>query len=126
MKIMIVDDSKIIRGKILQIVRASTVDDLNVVGVAKNGVEAINLCRKTQPDIATMDLTMPELDGVETISELVKINPNILILVVSALSDKATAIEALKRGANGFICKPFTDDELKLALNELIDAGCYV
>ena len=125
MKIMIVDDSKIIRGKILQIVRSSGIDDMNVIGVAKNGREAVELCRKTQPDVATMDLTMPELDGVETISELININPDIRILVVSALSDKATAIEALKRGANGFICKPFKDEELKLALYELLEVGSY-
>ncbi len=125
MKIMIVDDSKIIRGKILQIVRSSGLEDMNVIGVAKNGREAVDLCRKTMPDVATMDLTMPELDGVETISELININPDIRILVVSALSDKATAIEALKRGANGFICKPFTDEELKLALYELLEAGSY-
>lgn len=125
MKIMIVDDSKIIRGKILQIVRRSDVEDLSVTGIAKNGLEAIELCKKTMPDLVTMDLTMPELDGVETISELVKINPEILILVVSALSDKATAIEALKRGAHGFICKPFTDTEINQALEELIDAGCH-
>lgn len=123
MKIMIVDDSKIIRGKITQIVRKSTVDELNITGVARNGIEAIDLCKKTMPDLATMDLTMPELDGVNTISELVDINPNILILVVSALADKTTAIEALKRGAHGFLCKPFTDTELDDALNELIYAG---
>ena len=123
MKIMIVDDSKIIRGKITQIVRKSSVDELSITGVARNGIEAIDLCKKTMPDLATMDLTMPELDGVNTISELVDINPNILILVVSALADKATAIEALKRGAHGFLCKPFTDNELDDALNELIFAG---
>ncbi len=121
MKIMIVDDSKIIRGKILNIIRQSVIADITVTGVAKNGLEAVDLCKKTMPDITTMDLTMPELDGVETISELVKINPEILILVVSALSDKATAIEALKRGAHGFICKPFTDLELNEALTELLE-----
>ncbi len=123
MKIMIVDDSKIIRGKISQIIKGSVVENLSITGIAKNGLEAVSICKQTMPDLATMDLTMPELDGVETISRLVKINPNILILVVSALSDKATAIEALKRGAHGFLCKPFTDAELNDALHELISAG---
>lgn len=123
MKIMIVDDSKIIRGKITQIIQKSPERTLSIVGTANNGLEAVNLCKKSMPDLATMDLTMPELDGVETISELVRINPNILILVVSALADKITAIEALKRGAHGFLCKPFSDDELTSALNELITAG---
>lgn len=123
MKIMIVDDSKIIRGKITQIIKNSPAMELSMTGVARNGIEAVELCKKTRPDIATMDLTMPELDGVETISRLVEINPQMLILVVSALADKATAIEALKRGAHGFLCKPFTDAELTEALNELIHAG---
>ena len=123
MKIMVVDDSKIIRGKISQIIKQSRDENLSLVGFAKNGLEAIALCKQTMPDLATMDLTMPELDGVETITRLVKINPRLLILVVSALSDKATAIEALKRGAHGFISKPFSDAELTEALNELILAG---
>ncbi len=123
MKIMVVDDSKIIRGKITQIIRDSARMELRLTGIAKNGLEAIDLCKKTMPDLATMDLTMPELDGVETISKLVEINPNILILVVSALADKATAIEALKRGAHGFLCKPFSDIELNEAIKELVAAG---
>jgi two-component system chemotaxis response regulator CheY len=123
MKIMIVDDSKVVRGKISQIIKQAGNTDLSISGIAKNGLEAINLCKQTMPDLATMDLTMPEVDGVEAISNLVNINPDILILVVSALSDKATAIEALKRGAHGFLCKPFSDAELTEALNELITAG---
>ena len=124
MKIMIVDDSRIIRGKIFQIIKQSSFSKLSITGIAKSGLEAITLCKQTMPDLVTMDLTMPELDGVETISSLVQINPKILILVVSAISDKATAIEALKRGAHGFLSKPFSDAELTEALEELINAGC--
>ncbi len=124
MKIMIVDDSKIIRSKITQIIRSETID-LHIIGLAKNGLEAVKLCKQTMPDLATMDLTMPELDGVQTISKLMQINPDMLILVVSALSDKATAIEALKRGAHGFLGKPFSDIELTEALEELIYAGSH-
>lgn len=121
-KIMIVDDSKIIRGKISRIVRESPIE-LSIIGIAKNGIEAIEICKKTMPDLVTMDLTMPELDGVSAVSQLVRINPDILILVVSALADKTTAIEALRRGAHGFLCKPFTDVELNNAINELICIG---
>lgn len=123
MKIMVVDDSKIIRGKITQIIRNFDGEEFRITGIAKNGLEAIDLCKKTMPDLVTMDLTMPQLDGVPTISELVKINPGILILVVSALADKATALEALKRGAHGFICKPFTEEQLQDALHEMISEG---
>jgi two-component system, chemotaxis family, chemotaxis protein CheY len=118
LKLLIVDDSNIIRRRIA---RSPAVDRLAVVGAAANGIEAIELCRTTDPDIVTMDLTMPEMDGVECVARLVAMKPTLLILVVSALSDKATAVEAIRRGANGFLCKPFTDRQLDDALAELLE-----
>ncbi|MDP8984974.1 MAG: response regulator [Pseudomonadota bacterium] len=117
LKMMIVDDSNIIRRRIE---RSQQIDRLEVVGSAANGVEAVELFRQTNPHVVTMDLTMPEMDGVECVQELVKINPKVLILVISALADKATAVEAIERGANGFLCKPFTDRQLNGALEELL------
>ena len=63
---------------------------------------------------------MPQMDGIECVEKLVEIKPDVLILVVSALSDKATAIEALQKGANGFLNKPFSGRQLNEALAELI------
>jgi len=63
---------------------------------------------------------MPLMDGVECVEKLVAIDPKVLILVVSALADKATAVEAIEKGANGFLCKPFTDRQLNDALEELL------
>jgi two-component system chemotaxis response regulator CheY len=117
LKMMIVDDSNIIRRRIE---RSQQIDRLEVVGSAANGVEAVQLFRQTNPHVVTMDLTMPEMDGVECVEQLVKINPKVLILVISALADKATAVEAIERGANGFLCKPFTDRQLNGALEELL------
>ena len=117
MNLMIVDDSMIIRNKIK---RALANHKLNIVGIAKNGVEAVELMHTTKPQIATMDLTMPQMDGIECIEKILDINPNLVILVVSALSDKATAIEAMKRGAHGFLCKPFTETDLTNAIAKLI------
>ena len=116
-KLMIVDDSNIIRRRIE---RSQQIDRLEVVGAAANGRDAVELFRRTQPDVVTMDLTMPEMDGVECVEKLVAINPKVLILVVSALADKATAVEAIEKGANGFLCKPFTDRQLNDALEELL------
>jgi two-component system chemotaxis response regulator CheY len=62
------------------------------------------------------------MDGVECITQMLRILPKTNILVVSALSDKSTAIQALKLGARGFVSKPFTDDELKMALLDVMDA----
>ena len=66
-----------------------------------------------------MDLTMPEMDGIECIKNIIKIDDSVKILVISALSDKATGIQALKEGALGFLCKPFTEEQLLAALIEL-------
>ncbi|MBI5276065.1 MAG: response regulator [Burkholderiales bacterium] len=121
MRLMIVDDSNMIRSRISRVVQNGGLTRVSLVGLARNGAEAIRIARSTLPEVVTMDLTMPEMDGVECIGELLRILPRTNILVVSALSDKSTAIQALKLGARGFVAKPFTDDELKMALLDVMD-----
>jgi two-component system chemotaxis response regulator CheY len=116
-RLMIVDDSNIMRRRIE---RSQNFDELELIGTAGNGVEAIELFRKMDPDVVTMDLTMPQMDGIECISKLVELKPAIRILVISALADKATAVEAMEKGANGFLNKPFTDRQLNEAIADLI------
>jgi two-component system chemotaxis response regulator CheY len=116
-KLMIVDDSNIMRRRIE---RSSNFEELELVGTAANGLEALELFRKMDPDVITMDLTMPQMDGIECIENIVKIKPAVRILVISALADKATAVEAMEKGANGFLNKPFTDRQLNEAIAELI------
>ena len=116
-KLLIVDDSNIVRRRIE---RSQQFDDLEVVGPAANGIEALELARRTDPDLVTMDLTMPQMDGIECITQLVRLKPEVRILVISALADKATAVEAMERGANGFLNKPFTDRQLNEAIAELM------
>ena len=118
LRMMVVDDSNIIRRKIE---RSNQIDRLEVIASATNGVDALEKFREHEPDVVTMDITMPEMDDIECVEHLVQEKSSILILVVSALSDKATAIEALKKGANGFLCKPFTDQQLNDALVELLN-----
>ena len=117
LKLMIVDDSNIIRSKIT---RTLSQHDMVVVATASNGEEAIKLFAQSKPDVVTMDLTMPRMDGLECIRAIRKINPKIHILVVSALADKSTAIQALKEGAQGFLCKPFSESDLTEAMEELL------
>lgn len=116
MKLLIVDDSNLIRTRIASVVEKTQMKGVAIVGLARNGLEALRIARETKPDLVTMDLTMPEMDGVATIRELMRLPQPPNILVVSALNDKSTAISALRLGARGFINKPFTDDELCLAL----------
>jgi len=117
LKLMIVDDSNIMRRRIE---RSQRSEQLELVGTAGNGLEALELFKKTDPDVVTMDITMPQMDGIECIARLVAMKPAVRILVVSALADKATAVEAMERGANGFLNKPFTDRQLNEAIAELV------
>ena len=117
LRLLIVDDSNIMRRRIE---RSQQFEELEVVGTAGNGVEALEMFHKTNPDMVTMDLTMPQMDGIECISKLVQLKPAVRILVISALADKATAVEAMERGANGFLNKPFTDRQLNEAIADLM------
>ncbi|MGD9598875.1 MAG: response regulator transcription factor [Steroidobacteraceae bacterium] len=118
-RLMIVDDSNIMRRKIE---RSQEIPNVEIVGTAGNGREALELHASSRPTLVTMDLTMPEMDGIECVEQLVDRDPDIRILVISALADKATAIEALEKGASGFLCKPFTERQLNDALVKLIES----
>jgi two-component system, chemotaxis family, chemotaxis protein CheY len=119
MKLLIVDDSNMIRSRISRVVAAGGLKGVAIVGLAKNGVEALRIAQATNPDVITIDLTMPEMDGIECIPQLIAQNPAYSILVVSALADRTTAIEALRLGARGFVAKPFSDHELLSALMDM-------
>lgn len=95
-KLMIVDDSNIIRNRIQ---RAYSNDKFMLVATALNGADAIEKFKVHKPQVVTMDLTMPQMDGLECIEKLVALDSNVRILVVSALSDKSTGIQALSLGA---------------------------
>ncbi|HTY50260.1 MAG TPA: response regulator [Steroidobacteraceae bacterium] len=117
-RLMVVDDSNVICRRIE---RVQDLPDIEFVGAARNGREALQMFPRVRPTIVTMDLTMPEMDGGECVSQLVALDPRLRILVVSALADKLTAIDAIERGASGFLCKPFTDRQLNDALRKLIE-----
>ena len=118
MKMLIVDDSTVMQRKIQ---RSITLEQVTDFLTASNGVEAVEVFKRELPALVTMDLTMPEMDGVECVQHLVAIKPDVLILVISSLSDKATTIQAMKNGAKGFLTKPFDDEQINAALEELIE-----
>ena len=120
MKLLIVDDSNIVRSRVARLVQRGVLGDITIVGLARNGTEALRVARQAAPDLVTMDLTMPGMDGLACIVQLLAAHPRASILVVSALMDKSTAIRALRLGARGFLHKPFDDDALQLALLSLI------
>lgn len=118
LKLLVVDDSNIIRRKIE---RGCNAAEFDVVGLARNGKEAVQMLMETKPNVVTMDLTMPEMGGIECVERIMSVAPATRILVVSALSDVETGILALEKGARGFLCKPFDDAKLNYALSELVE-----
>lgn len=117
MKLLIVDDSLVVRNAVA---RCAVNGEIERVLRAENGRQALEIFAESRPEMVTMDLTMPELDGLEAIREIRAIEPKASILVISALNSHRTALEAIRRGACGFLTKPFTDREVSAALQDLI------
>jgi two-component system, chemotaxis family, chemotaxis protein CheY len=118
MKLLIVDDSSVVRRAIERDLEFVTIAD---VDQASTGEEALRLYATKLHDVVTLDITMPGMDGLTCLDKIMEINPNARVLIVSALRDKATAVDAIKRGASGFLCKPISPEELKEAFQLLIE-----
>lgn len=116
-KIMIVDDSSIIVKLIQDFLKTYNIE---IVGTASDGRKALDLFDETNPDIVTLDITMPEIDGLIVLEEILKRKESTKVIVISALSDNATALKALKIGAVDFIPKPFKEDDFKNVLNRVL------
>jgi len=116
-KVLIVDDSLIIREAIHKHLKQFNIE---VVGTAENGKIALELFKKTDPDVVTLDITMPELDGLTVLEEMLNIKSDIKVMVVTALSDKATGLKAIKLGAKSFLPKPFTPDKIRESFQRLV------
>jgi two-component system chemotaxis response regulator CheY len=94
--------------------------DLEIVGFATNGKEALDKFRSTEPDVVTLDITMPEMDGLEALEEMISYKPTTKIMIITALADKGTGLKALKKGARGYLHKPITPEKLKDAFDKLL------
>jgi two-component system chemotaxis response regulator CheY len=117
LKLLIVDDSHTIRQAIEKNLSNSNIE---VIGHAGDGKTAIELFKDLKPDVVTLDITMPELDGITVLEEIMKINPNVKVMVITALKDKTTGLRAIQIGAKSYLVKPFTPDKLKLAFNRML------
>jgi two-component system chemotaxis response regulator CheY len=115
MRLLIVDDSNIIRRSIQREIGEGN----HEIRMASDGVEALKVFEDFKPDIVTMDITMPNMDGLSCVEHILQKNAQTRILVISALADKGTAVEAVKRGAQGFLLKPFTSETLATEITEL-------
>jgi two-component system chemotaxis response regulator CheY len=116
-KILIVDDAAFMRMMIKDIL---TKNGYDVSGEAENGVRAIEKYRELLPDLVIMDITMPELDGIQAVKEIKKINLDSKIIMCSAMGQQAMVIESIQAGARDFIVKPFQADRVVEAVRKVI------
>jgi two-component system, chemotaxis family, chemotaxis protein CheY len=108
-KVLICDDSIVMRKMINDILSRN---GFNVVGQAKNGVEAVDLYTKLRPDLVTMDIIMPGEPGVEIVKKIVTLDSKARIMMVTGLSQKNLVLQAMENGAREFVVKPFDESAL--------------
>lgn len=116
-KILIVDDAAFMRMMIKDIL---TKNGYEVVAEATNGVEAVELYKSHQPDLVTMDITMPEMDGIEAVKQIKAVNPAAKVIMCSAMGQQSMVMDAIKAGANDFIVKPFQADRVLEAVKKIV------
>jgi two-component system chemotaxis response regulator CheY len=117
-KIMVVDDSTVIVKMIQGFLKTF---DIEVVGTAGDGKTAIEVFKKTSPDIVTLDITMPEMDGLTVLEKILEIKPTTKVIIITALSDNATALKSLRIGAKDYMPKPITEKYFKEVLDRVIN-----
>lgn len=116
-RILIVDDAAFMRMMIKDIL---TKNGYDVVAEAADGMQAIEKYNEHQPDLVTMDITMPEMDGITALKEIKKINPSAKVIMCSAMGQQAMVIDAIQAGAKDFIVKPFQADRVIEAISKTL------
>ena len=114
---LIVDDAKFMRMTLSNILTGSNHE---IVGEAENGKEAVRLYRELDPDLVTMDITMPEMSGLDAVKEIKEEFPQAKIIMCSAMGQQKMVVEAIEAGAKDFIVKPFDDTRVLDAINRVL------
>ncbi|WP_281887617.1 response regulator [Paenibacillus sp. YYML68] len=116
-RILIVDDAAFMRMMIRDIL---TKNGYEVVGEANDGAQAIEKFKELRPDLVTMDITMPEMDGIQALKEIKKLDGNAKVIMCSAMGQQAMVIDAIQAGAKDFIVKPFQADRVIEAIKKTL------
>lgn len=116
-KILVVDDAAFMRMMIKDILSKNGYE---IVGEAENGLKAVEKWQELHPDLTTMDITMPEMDGISAVKEIKKLDPSAKIIMCSAMGQQAMVIEAIQSGARDFIVKPFQPDRVLEAVRKAV------
>lgn len=120
-KVLVVDDALFMRSMIKDILASS--GQYGVVGEATNGREAVQKFQELSPELITMDIVMPVLDGIEATREIMKLDPSVRIVMVSALGQEPLVIESIAAGAKDFIVKPFSAEKVLRVLGQVMKTG---
>ncbi len=123
-KILLADDHRIVREGLRSLFEKES--DLLVVGEAQNGREAVRLATQLRPEVVVMDLSMPELNGIEAIRQILAKLPRTKVLALSMHSNKRFVVEALRAGAAGFLLKDSAFEELVRALRIVLENRSYL
>ncbi|KIL80588.1 response regulator [Bacillus badius] len=116
-RILVVDDAAFMRMMIKDIL---TKNGFEVVGEASDGAQAVEKYKELKPDLVTMDITMPEKDGISALKEIKADDPNARIIMCSAMGQQSMVIDAIQAGAKGFIVKPFQPDRVIEAISKTL------
>lgn len=116
-KILIVDDAAFMRMMLKDIL---TKNGYNVIGEASNGAEALTKYQELKPDLTTLDITMPEIDGITALKNIKAADPSAKIIMCSAMGQQAMVIESIQAGAKDFIVKPFQADRVVEAIKKVL------
>ena len=123
-RILLVDDHNVIRHGLRLLIEACA--DMEVVGEAENGREAVELAEKLKPDIVILDIVMPMLNGVETTRQLLRTVPNTRVLVLSSYSEHDRVEQLIEAGASGYVVKQSAGDELLNAVRQIQQGGAFL
>ena len=115
--VLVVDDSALIRKVLIELLNNN---GFNVIGEATNGQEGLDMYKELSPDIVTLDVTMPVMDGVEALRQIIELDANAKVAMITAAGQKERLMEALKIGAKLFITKPFNEEEVLNSLSDLV------
>ncbi|WP_166237953.1 response regulator [Paenibacillus turpanensis] len=116
-KILVVDDAAFMRMMIKDIL---TKNGFEVVGEASDGAQAVEKFKELHPDLVTMDITMPEMDGITALKEIKKLDGSAKVIMCSAMGQQAMVIDAIQAGAKDFIVKPFQADRVIEAIKKTL------
>ena len=115
--VLICDDAAFMRMMIKNVL---TKGGYNVVGEAENGAKAVEKYKELSPDLVLMDITMPEMDGIQALKEIKKIDGGAKVIMCSAMGQQAMVVESIQAGAKDFIVKPFHEDRVLEAVKKVI------